>query len=96
MEKSISNETMIKVQYHLLAVSKLLGLHRVVKPVNGKARGKGELAKAAGVSLETFNEWLSQEEVKSHLLSIGMTTGTRVFSPRAVEYICDIYGICLE
>ena len=95
METRISIETLKKVQYHMDAVSKLLGLQVVVKTEKPRARGKGELAKAAGVNLDTFNAWLSNEDIQTYLRSIGMSSTTRVYSPRAVEYICEMYGISL-
>ena len=94
--KDLSCEEMKKVAYHLSCACEVMGLSMCVKKGKSVARGKGELAKAAGVSLEKFNEWLKDEEVIAHLQLLGMSADTRIFSPRAVEYICEMYGITLD
>ena len=96
MESKLDNETLKKVLYHMNAVSKLLGLKDVVKVEKPRARGKGELAKAAGVTIVTLNAWLSSDAVQADLQSLGMSSTTRVYSPRAVEYICEKFGIVLD
>lgn len=58
-----------------------------------KARTKTELARAAGVSTETFRRWLmtDQEFLRAH----GVGPTSKILPPRVVEYLCDKYSIDL-
>ena len=55
---------------------------------------KSELARAAGVSRDTFRKWLQQD--RQQLASCGMLPRSRLVPPRAVEYLCEKYCIILD
>lgn len=56
-----------------------------------KSAFKNELADAAGVSMRTFQRWLSQN--KDKLSELGASPRQQLLPPRAVEWICQQYGI---
>ncbi len=55
---------------------------------------KNELADAAGVSYATFRRWCSLhvEELKQ----LDCSPRCKIFNPRAVEFVCNKYGISLD
>ncbi len=56
-----------------------------------KSAYKNELADAAGVSMRTFQRWLSQNRDK--LTALGARPRQQLLPPKAVEWICREYGI---
>ena len=58
-----------------------------------KSRTKIELARAAGVSPETFRRWLKSDT--AFLEANGITPTTKLFPPHVVRYLCDKYAIDL-
>ena len=54
---------------------------------------KSELAALAGVSLSTFSRWLRRHA--EQLTSLGVMPKAHLLNPRAVRYVCDLYGIDL-
>lgn len=56
-----------------------------------KSAYKNELADAAGVSMRTFQRWLSQN--KDKLTELGARPRQQLLPPRAVQWICQQYGI---
>ena len=56
-----------------------------------KAMYKSELARAAGVSGETFRKWLQSD--KQQLTAMGVTLYQQLLPPNAVRYICEKYCI---
>lgn len=57
-----------------------------------KAYTKIELARAAGVSGETFRRWLRSDE--AYLRANGITARTKILPPKVVMYLCEKY--CIE
>ena len=56
-----------------------------------KSYSKIELARAAGVSGETFRRWLRSDRVfleKHHI-----TPRTKILPPKVVKYLCEKYSI---
>lgn len=58
-----------------------------------KAMYKYELAEAAGVSRDTFRRWLADNSRK--LSHFGVKKRSQMLPPRAVQWICNQYGIDL-
>lgn len=56
-----------------------------------KSMSKSELARSAGVSMNTLRRWLQLRE--EELLRMGYRREMRLLPPRIVEYICREYGI---
>ena len=56
-----------------------------------KSMLKSELARSAGVSMNTFRRWLQSREPE--LFQLGYRSEMRVLSPRIVAWICREYGI---
>ena len=56
-----------------------------------KAMSKTELARAAGVSLETFRRWLKSD--RAFLEANGIRPTTKLFPPKVVKYLCEKYDI---
>lgn len=54
---------------------------------------KIELARAAGVSLRTFNRWLRSD--KQQLEALGCSGTEKLLNPAAVKYLCEKYVIDL-
>ena len=65
------------------------------KSVNGKCEMrsyfKSELARAAGVSMRTFSQWLSQNTLL--LAELGGMPHAKLIPARAAHRICGQYGI---
>ena len=59
-----------------------------------KAMYKNELARAAGVSTETFRRWLKSD--KTMLAEMGVTPRQHMLPPKAVRYLCEKYDIEIE
>ena len=57
-----------------------------------KAYSKIELARAAGVSGETFRRWLRHDRV--FLEQNHITPKTKILPPKVVKYLCEKY--CIE
>ena len=59
-----------------------------------KAKGKQEIARCAGVSVNTLNRWLKpyQQELKA----LGMQRNARLLPPKVVLYIAEKFCIDLE
>ena len=58
-----------------------------------KAMYKYELAEAAGVSANTFRRWLNENSNK--LARFGVKRRSQMLPPKAVQWICNQYGIDL-
>ena len=58
-----------------------------------KAYTKIELARAAGVSGETFRRWLRTDE--AYLRASGINPRTKILPPKVVKYLCEKYDIDL-
>ena len=56
-----------------------------------KSAYKYELADAAGVNYRTFQRWLGENRQK--LTELGVSPRKQLLPPRAVEWICQQYGI---
>jgi len=56
-----------------------------------KSTYKYLLAEAAGVNYRTFQRWLSQNQSK--LAELGAKPRSRILPPKAVQWICEQYGI---
>lgn len=56
-----------------------------------KSMYKYELANAAGVSMRTFSRWLKVHQ--SELLQLGVQPSHKMVPARAVQWICQEYGI---
>ncbi|MBQ5388631.1 MAG: hypothetical protein IIU55_06120 [Paludibacteraceae bacterium] len=54
---------------------------------------KTELARAAGVSVETFRRWLMSD--RAFLEAHNVTTKSKVLPPKVVRYLCEKYDIDL-
>lgn len=63
-------------------------------PTEYKAMYKCELARAAGVSDETFRRWLMLD--RSQLRQMGCKLKTKILNPAAVRFLCEKYCIDLE
>lgn len=59
-----------------------------------KAMYKSELARAAGVSSDTFRRWLLTD--KAILAAMGITPKQQLLHPKAVRYLCEKYDIEVE
>ena len=59
-----------------------------------KAYSKTELARAAGVSSETFRRWLRND--RAYLAANHITQRTKILPPVVVKYLCEKYDIDLE
>ena len=59
-----------------------------------KSRTKIELARAAGVSPETFRRWLKTD--RAFLEANGIRPTTKLFPPKVVKYLCEKYAIELS
>lgn len=57
-----------------------------------KAYSKIELARAAGVSGETFRRWLRTD--RAFMEKHHITPRTKILPPKVVKYLCDKY--CIE
>lgn len=53
-----------------------------------------ELARAAGVCIDTFRRWLKSDQ--AFLAANGITPNTKLFPPKVVKYLCDKYYIDLK
>jgi hypothetical protein len=58
-----------------------------------KSHTKIELARAAGVSTETFRRWLMTD--RDFLEANNIRPTTKLFPPKVVKYLCDKYAIDL-
>ena len=58
-----------------------------------KAYTKIELARAAGVSGETFRRWLRSDA--AYLIANGINPRTKILPPKVVKYLCEKYDIDL-
>lgn len=56
-----------------------------------KSAYKTELADAAGVSRTTFWRWMNEN--RCQLARLGVKRNSKLLSPKAVEWICQQYGI---
>ena len=56
-----------------------------------KSYTKSELARAAGVSAETFRRWLKND--RAFLEANGIQPTTKLFPPKVVKYLCEKYCI---
>lgn len=59
--------------------------------MNYKSMYKSELARAAGVSSDTFRRWLQSDRVA--LQAMGVTPRQHILPPVAVRYLCEKYDI---
>lgn len=58
-----------------------------------KSMYKSELARAAGVSSDTFRRWLQSD--RATLKAIGVTPRQHILPPVAVRYLCEKYDITI-
>ena len=58
-----------------------------------KSMTKAQLADAAGVSMKTFQRWLSRHS--DELAMLGVRPRDKVLPPVAVRYVAEQYGIDL-
>ena len=58
-----------------------------------KSCTKTELARAAGVSPETFRRWLKTDQAVLCAHGVGPTS--KILPPKVVQYLCDKYAIDL-
>lgn len=56
-----------------------------------KSYTKTELARAAGVSMETFRRWLKTDE--EMLKKYNITKTSKILPPKVVAYLCKKYDI---
>lgn len=56
-----------------------------------KSFTKTELARAAGVSLDTFRRWLKTDE--QFLIAHNVSPKTKYLPPIVVKYLCEKYCI---
>ena len=56
-----------------------------------KAMYKNELARAAGVTSDTFRRWLQSD--RAALQAMGVTPRQHILPPVAVRYLCEKYDI---
>ena len=56
-----------------------------------RAMYKSELAAAAGVSLQTFRNWIKNDT--QQLAQRGVSKTTKILPPNAVQYLCEKYVI---
>ena len=59
-----------------------------------KSYSKIELARAAGVSGETFRRWLRTDA--AYLRANHITPKTKLLPPHVVKYLCEMYEIEVE
>lgn len=59
-----------------------------------KAYSKIELARAAGVSGETFRRWLRRDKAVLEEHHVGPKT--KILPPKVVRYLCEKYDIDIE
>ena len=59
-----------------------------------KAYSKIELARAAGVSGETFRRWLRNDKAVLDEHHVGPKT--KILPPKVVRYLCEKYDIEIE
>ena len=59
-----------------------------------KAYSKIELARAAGVSGETFRRWLRSDKAVLEEHHVGPKT--KILPPQVVRYLCEKYDIEIE
>lgn len=59
-----------------------------------KAMYKNELARAAGVSSDTFRRWMASS--RNELKELGVTPNTKLLNPAAVRYLCEKFVIEIE
>lgn len=59
-----------------------------------KAMYKNELARAAGVSSDTFRRWLVSS--RTELEKFGVKPTTKLLNPAAVKYLCDKFVIEID
>ncbi len=59
-----------------------------------KSHTKIELARAAGVSKDTFRRWLMTD--RAFLEANNILPSTKLFPPKVVQYLCDKYCIDLK
>ncbi|MGM9805825.1 MAG: hypothetical protein ACI3Z7_05240 [Candidatus Aphodosoma sp.] len=52
---------------------------------------KNELARAAGVSSDTFRRWLSAS--RNELEALGVSPNAKLLNPAAVRYLCEKFVI---
>ena len=74
----------------------LLGFDVRISPEPYIAMTKQELADAAGISVRTLYNWMKRYPACVELREMGISSSTRLLSPRAVEYLCSQYGITLK
>lgn len=56
-----------------------------------KAMLKSELAERAGVTRQTFRNWLQND--RKELAAMGVSRMTKVLPPQAVKYLSEKYDI---
>lgn len=59
-----------------------------------RAMLKSELARAAGVSMNTFRRWLRDEAPA--LRAAGVRPSDRLLNPTAVRHLCERFTITLD
>ena len=61
-----------------------------------RAMSKSELARAAGVSVETFRRWMQDSYIQKRLKPYLHTKQQQILPPKAVQIICEHYAIEID
>ena len=61
-----------------------------------KAMSKTELARAAGVSRDTFRRWLADPYMQEMLKPFGLRKQQQILPPAVVQKICEHYAIEID
>ena len=61
-----------------------------------RAMSKSELARAAGVSVETFRRWLQDPSLQAKLAPFNLKVKQHILPPGAVEIIATHYVIEID
>lgn len=94
--KELSTSEWNALQMHVDAISEIIGKRPAFSTYRVKSKSKSQLAKAAGVSLDVFVDWISRSPHKEVLEGMGIQKFDRMLHPRAVIYICSEFCISID
>ena len=57
---------------------------------------KAELARAAGVSTDTFRKWLQDPYMQDQLKPFHLKKQQQLLPPKAVQIICEHYAVEID